>query len=67
MSSLFSELKRRNVFKVATGYIILGWVVLQVGDVLVPLFELPDWTLKLLLFIGLLGFPFALLFAWALS
>ncbi|MBT8448758.1 MAG: hypothetical protein KJO69_03660, partial [Gammaproteobacteria bacterium] len=65
MSNLISELKRRNVFKVAVGYSILGWVVLQVADVVVPVLELPEWTLKFVLFVGLLGFPFALFFAWA--
>ena len=65
VGSLFSELKRRNVFKVATGYLLLGWLVLQIADVVVPILELPEWTLKLILFLGIFGLPFALFFAWA--
>lgn len=63
--SLFTELKRRNVFKVGFGYIVLGWLVIQVADVVVPALSLPEWTITLLLVIGLFGFPFALFFAWA--
>jgi len=62
---LFEELKRRNVFKVGFSYILLGWVVLQIADVLVPALSLPDWTISLIFLLGLLGFPFALFFAWA--
>jgi len=63
--SFFDELKRRNVFKVGAGYLLLGWAVLQIADIVVPILDLPDWTLKLLLFLGVLGFPFAMFFAWA--
>ena len=55
--SLFTELKRRNVFRVGFGYLLLGWVVLQIADVIVPVLTLPDWTLTFLLVVGLLGFP----------
>ncbi|MEP5567105.1 MAG: hypothetical protein ABJN62_04660 [Halioglobus sp.] len=65
MSSLVAELKRRNVFRVALAYIIVGWVVLQVAETLAPLMQLPEWTVSLTLYIGIIGFPFALLFAWA--
>lgn len=64
-NSFFAELKRRNVFRVAFGYILLGWVVLQVADVIVPTLSLPEWTMKFLLAVGSLGFPFAIFFAWA--
>ncbi|NNJ73215.1 MAG: hypothetical protein HKP09_08540 [Enterobacterales bacterium] len=63
--SFFNELKRRNVFKVGFGYIVLGWLVIQVADVVVPALSLPDWTITMLLVVGLCGFPFALFFAWA--
>jgi len=63
-ASFFSELKRRSVFKVGTAYLILGWVVLQVADLIVPRLALPEWTITFLLVVGLLGFPFALFFAW---
>lgn len=65
MTSLLSELKRRNVFRVAVAYIVVGWVVLQVAEFLAPLLQLPEWTVSLALFIGIIGFPFALIFAWA--
>ncbi|MEH6550675.1 MAG: hypothetical protein V7744_11875 [Pseudomonadales bacterium] len=59
------ELKRRNVFRVAIAYVILGWVVIQVTDVAVPALYLPDWVPSFVFFVGLIGFPFVLLFAWA--
>ena len=65
MGNLFSELKRRNVVRVGIAYIVLSWVVLQVGDVLFEMFETPVWVGKTLAVILLLGFPFACLFAWA--
>jgi len=63
--SLFNELKRRNVFRVAIAYLVLGWVLLQVTDVVVPILQLPDWVAKLVLFLLALGFPLVLMFAWA--
>ena len=65
MTSLLQELKRRNVFRVALAYVVVGWVVLQVAEFLSPLLQLPGWTVSLALYIGIIGFPFALLFAWA--
>ena len=65
MTKLFSELKRRNVVRVGLAYVVLGWVVLQVGDVLFDTFGTPDWVGKTLAALLLLGFPFACLFAWA--
>ena len=63
-TSFFEELKRRNVFKVSAGYVLLVWLMLQVADVIVPILELPEWTLKALLFFALIGFPFAVFLAW---
>ncbi len=65
MASLLAELKRRNVYKVAFAYLILGWLVLQITDVVAPALRLPDWTMSLVTYLGLIGFPFALLFTWA--
>ena len=65
MASLVEELKRRNVFRVAVGYLILGWVVLQITDIVAPALHLPEWTMTLVLLLGVIGFPFALFFAWA--
>ena len=63
--SFFSELKRRNVFKVAAAYIIVGWLIMQAGDTLAPALHLPEWVNSLLVFFLLLGFPLAVIFAWA--
>ena len=63
--SLFNELKRRNVFKVAAAYIIVGWLIMQVGDTLGPALLLPGWINSALAFFLILGFPLALFFAWA--
>jgi TolB-like protein len=65
MASLVTELKRRNVFRVAVGYLILGWVVLQITDIVAPALHLPEWTMTLVLLLGVIGFPLALFFAWA--
>ena len=63
--SLFAELKRRNVFRVAVAYLVGTWVLLQVTDVLVPMLELPDSAGKLVLFLLALGLIPTLLFSWA--
>ena len=65
MSNLFNELKRRNVVRVGFAYIVLGWVALQLGDILFEMFETPAWVGKTLAALLLLGFPFACIFAWA--
>jgi TolB-like protein len=63
--SIFNELKRRNVFKVATAYVIVGWLVMQAGEVMGPALRLPEWVNSLLAFFLILGFPLAVFFAWA--
>lgn len=65
MASLIAELRRRNVFRVAFAYIVVGWVVMQVAEFLAPLLQLPSWTVSFALYLGVIGFPFALVFAWA--
>ena len=62
--TFFSELRRRNIFRVALFYAVSGWLILQVADVLFGLLTVPDWTLKFVLGLLLLGFPFALVLAW---
>jgi len=62
---LVSELRRRNVFRVAIAYVIIAWVILEAGDVLAPALHLPDWVVSALVFFLILGFPLALIFAWA--
>ena len=63
--SLFEELKRRNVFRVGIAYLLLGWAVLQGADFMLDLVGAPEWVIRALAVIGLVGFPFALFFAWA--
>ena len=62
---LFAELRRRNVFRVGTAYLVLAWLVIQVTDTVAPALNLPEWTLGLVVWIGIVGFPFALIFSWA--
>lgn len=63
--SLYKELKRRNVFKVAIAYIVAAWVMLQVGDVILGNIAAPTWVFQVLLLFLFSGFPFALMLAWA--
>ena len=63
--SFIDELKRRNVFKVAVAYLIIAWLLLQVSDTLVPALHLPEWFHSAVAYLLILGFPLALLFAWA--
>jgi TolB-like protein len=63
--SIVRELKRRNVFRVAIAYVIVGWLILQLTDVLMPLLSLPEWVGRFVFLLLLVGFPLALFFAWA--
>ena len=63
----FAELKRRKVFRVAAVYGGTGFVVLQVADLLAQSMELPSIVLKITTFVVLLGFPIAMVLAWALE
>ena len=63
--SLFEELKRRNVFRVAIAYAVVSWLLLQVMSTVVPILDLPEWVAKLTLVVLALGFIPALIFAWA--
>ena len=65
MAHFLDELKRRNVVRVATAYLVVGWLVFQVGEVLFPTFGAPDWIFKSLILLIALGFPIALVLAWA--
>jgi TolB-like protein len=63
--SVFEELKRRNVFRVAIAYLIAAWLVLQVSELVLDAIEAPAWVLKVFLLIFALGFPITILFSWA--
>jgi len=62
--SLISELKRRNVIRVALLYLVAAWVILQVAELLFDVLKLPDWTSRLVLGLLILGFPLSLIFSW---
>jgi adenylate cyclase len=65
MSNLFEELKRRNVFRVTIAYIAVAWLILQVADVVLGNISAPAWLFQALMFFLAIGFPVAILFAWA--
>src|SRR5215212_7384038 len=64
-SSFFSEIKRRNVYKVAVAYAVVGWLLVQVTTQVFPIFEIPNWTSRLIVLAIIIGFPIALVIAWA--
>jgi TolB-like protein len=61
----FSELKRRNVYKVAIAYAVIAWLLIQAASILFPTFEAPGWVMKVVVCVIFLGFPVALVLAWA--
>ena len=63
--NFFSELKRRNVSKVAIAYAVIAWLLIQAGSILFPTFEAPGWVMKVFVTIVAAGFPIALVIAWA--
>ncbi|MDH3513060.1 MAG: adenylyl cyclase, partial [Gammaproteobacteria bacterium] len=63
--NLLTELKRRNVFRVATAYVVIAWALAQVADLAFDNFGTPEWVGKTVLFVLVLGFPLAVFFAWA--
>ena len=65
MKNFFAELKRRNVYKVAVAYAVVGWLVMQVAATVVPALHLPGAITTGVVVLVLLGFPIALVLAWA--
>jgi TolB-like protein/tetratricopeptide (TPR) repeat protein len=65
MSNLFGELKRRNVVRVGVAYMVAGWVIMQIIDIVVEPLRLPDWTASFFIVLLAVGFPIALLLSWA--
>ena len=65
MNDFFGELKRRNVYKVAVAYIVAGWALSQGIAQVLPVFEVPNWIIRLFVVLIITGFPIALVFAWA--
>ena len=65
LKNFFSELKRRNVYKVAVAYAVVGWVVAQIATQIFPFLEIPNWIVRLVIVLIAIGFPIALVIAWA--
>ena len=65
LQNFFAELKRRNVYKVAVAYAIVGWLLVQVATQVFPFFEIPNWAVRLVVLAIVIGFPIALVIAWA--
>ena len=63
--NFFAELKRRNVYKVAVAYAVVAWLLIQVATQVFPFFEVPNWAVRLVVLLLILGFPVALILAWA--
>src|SRR5205823_11580199 len=65
LPSFFAELKRRNVYKVAIAYGVVAWLLMQVASQIFPFFEIPNWAVRLVVLLLVIGFPVAVILAWA--
>ncbi len=65
IDNFFAELKRRNVYKVAVAYAIVGWLLVQIATQVFPFLEIPNWVVRLVIALVVIGFPIALVIAWA--
>ncbi len=63
--NFFAELKRRNVYKVAIAYAVVAWLLMQIATQVFPFFEIPNWAVRLVVLLLVIGFPVALILAWA--
>ena len=64
-NNFFAELKRRKVYKVAVAYAAIGWLLIQIATTTFPVLQIPAWAMRLVVVLVLLGFPIALVLAWA--
>src|SRR5438132_6895368 len=65
MSGFFEEVQRRKVYRVAAAYVIVAGGIIQLASAAFPAWELPNWALRLVIVLLLIGFPIALILAWA--
>ncbi|MGH8101924.1 MAG: tetratricopeptide repeat protein [Chthoniobacterales bacterium] len=65
IDSFFSELKRRNVYKVAVAYVVIAWLTIQAASIFLPAFNAPQWAMQIVILILVVGFPVALILSWA--
>src|SRR5881392_1146809 len=64
-ANFFAELKRRNVYKVAVTYAVVGWLIAQIATQIFPFLDIPNWVVRLIIVLIAIGFPIALVIAWA--
>ncbi len=64
-NEFLGELRRRNVYKIGVAYAVVGWLLIQVATQVFPFLEIPNWAIRLVILITALGFPVALIIAWA--
>jgi hypothetical protein len=65
--TFFAKLKRRNVYKVAIAYAIVACLLIQIATSVFPFFEIPNWAIRLVVLLLILGFPVALILSWAVE
>jgi TolB-like protein/Tfp pilus assembly protein PilF len=65
LANFFAELKRRNVYKVAVAYLVAAWLIIQIATQVFPFFEIPNWAVRLVVLLLILGFPIVLVLSWA--
>src|SRR6266704_2473903 len=65
LRNFFAELKRRNVYKVAVAYAVVAWLLMQIASQIFPFFEIPNWAVRLVVLLLIIGFPVAVILAWA--
>src|SRR5262245_8552240 len=65
LGNFFAELKRRHVYRVAIAYGVVAWLFIQIATQVFPFFEIPNWIVRLVVMVTILGFPVALIIAWA--
>src|SRR5437764_766038 len=65
IDNFFTELKRRNVYKVAIAYAVVSWLLIQAASIFLPAFDAPSWVMKIFIIVIIFGFPVALIFSWA--
>src|SRR4051812_45664554 len=63
--NFFVELKRRNVYKVAVAYAVVAWLLIQIATQVFPFFDIPNWAVRLVVLLLIVGFPVALILSWA--
>src|SRR6266513_3946617 len=64
MGNFFAELKRRKVYRVAIAYAVVAWLLTQIATQVFPFFEIPNWAVRLVIVVLIIGFPIALILSW---